>query len=305
MADGKSEKYIDAAAADRLIAAHDGDVALYAIYTARHPGADDETAAAALCRTLGEIAAAREKLERLLPGAAPRQKKPLFPEDGPIQYPTKEIVGTFEKDAAFSSLVDELARILGATPSGSYLNALVDAYEHLGMPPEVLMLLLHHCDDEIRRRWGSQRKPTAKYISDEAYRWANREIMTMELAEEYIARCEKRREEKSRAAELLGIRGRGLSPTETKYVESWLDMGFDDGALAAALDRTLTNTGSLRWAYMNGILNRWHAKGLHTAEEVERAEGRHGKENWGAGRIEQIDENELAETIERITGGRK
>ena len=59
MADKKRENLISAETADALIAAHDGDVALYCLYAARHPGEDDETAAAVLCRTRSEIAAAR------------------------------------------------------------------------------------------------------------------------------------------------------------------------------------------------------------------------------------------------------
>ena len=66
MAEKKGENCISPAAADALIAAHDGDVALLALYLARHPGADDEQAAAVLCRTRAAIADAREKLGRLL-----------------------------------------------------------------------------------------------------------------------------------------------------------------------------------------------------------------------------------------------
>ena len=52
--------------------------------------------------------------------------------------------------------------------------------------------------------------------------------------------------------------------------------------LALAYDRTLTNTGSLKWSYMNGILKSWHEKGLHTEAEVRdrdtrKAKGRAGK----------------------------
>ena len=65
----------DNSIADALIAAHDGDVALLYIYLRRRGGEDLERAATELCRTMGEISAAREKLQRmgLLPeaGAAP------------------------------------------------------------------------------------------------------------------------------------------------------------------------------------------------------------------------------------------
>ena len=60
MAERETEKIISAADADRLIAAHDAETALLALYLARSPGADDETAAAVLCRTRAEIASARE-----------------------------------------------------------------------------------------------------------------------------------------------------------------------------------------------------------------------------------------------------
>ena len=58
------DKFISAEAAERLIAAHDGDVALLYLYIRRY-GADTEGAARALCRTLGEMEAAHEKLGRM------------------------------------------------------------------------------------------------------------------------------------------------------------------------------------------------------------------------------------------------
>ena len=38
--------------------------------------------------------------------------------------------------------------------------------------------------------------------------------------------------------------------------------------MALACDRTITNTGAMKWAYCNAILKRWHREGLHTPEEV-------------------------------------
>ena len=200
MPDDKKEKLISAETADALIAAHDGDMALYCLYAARHPGADDETAAAVLCRTRGEIAAAREKLGRILRGG--KKSVPAPPADEPVERDSEEIVSTF-REKAFEPILEEMTRILGAIPSKAYLNTLVDIYDRLGMPPEVILLLLNYCDAETRRLWGSGRRPTPKSISEEAYRWANREIMTIELAEEYIIRREKQHEDKERIKSLL------------------------------------------------------------------------------------------------------
>ena len=291
MAKKDSENLISAQTADKLIAAHDGDVALYCLYASRRPGEDDETAAAVLCRTRGEIAAAREKLGRIL--GEELKGKAFFPEEKEEQYPKEELVRTAAREKGFATLCDELAHILGAIPSQAYLNVLLDAYDHLGMPTEVIMQLLHFCDEEARRLWGSSRRPSPKFISEEAYRWANREIMTLELAEEYIARRDRLREDKSRVAALLGVRGRELSPSESKYIETWLDMGFTDGAIALAYDRTLTNTGALRWPYMNGILKRWHASGLHDEAAIERDDGRKGAGRSGNGYGDPLDPTDI------------
>ena len=66
----------------------------------------------------------------------------------------------------------------------------------------------------------------------------------------------------------MGIRGRALTPTESKYIVSWFDMGFDNEAILIAYDRTVTNTGSLKWSYMNKILLSWHEKGIHTEADI-------------------------------------
>ncbi len=306
MADKERENLISAAAADALIAAHDGDMALLCLFLSRHPGADDETAAAVLCRTRGEIAAAREKLGRILnTESAPGARTALYPEEEPVQYGKEEIARRAEREKAFGALCDELARILGTIPSQAYLNALLDAYDHLGMPPEVILLLLHYCDEEARRRWGSSRRPSAKFISEEAYAWARREILTLELAEEHIARRAKQREDKQCILAMLGIRGREPSPSENKYMDAWLEMGFPDETIALALDRTLTNTGALKWAYLNGILKKWHAAGLHEAEEVERAEGKRRASSGAAGApLPEADQKDLERILNKLKGGR-
>ena len=78
MADTEREKSIPLLTADRLIAAHDGDVALLYIYRLRTGCADPERTARDLCRTLREIEAADEKLRRLGTSVPPpRPSRPL------------------------------------------------------------------------------------------------------------------------------------------------------------------------------------------------------------------------------------
>ena len=262
----------------RLVAAHDGDVALLWLYRLLHGSDGTEEAARALCRTRAEMEAAREKLRRMEKNSAPAPAEKLPPPDETPEYTAKDIAVRSREDPRFASLVTEAQRALGRILSSSDLKKLFGLYDYLALPPEVIMVLLNYCVSTAPA--GSP--PSMRLIEKEGYVWANREILTLEQAEEYIESSRRRKDQISRAAQILGISGRPLVATETKYLSEWLDMGFGEELLALAYDRTLTNTGSLKWSYMNGILKSWHEKGLHTEAEVRdrdtrKAKGRAGK----------------------------
>lgn len=267
----------DNSTADALIAAHDGDVALLYIYLSRRLGADKEQAARELCRTMGEISAAWEKLQRmgLLPEGASAEAEPAAvnirpePAEELPQYETEDLVRRSREDGCFAAMVTEAQKVLGHVLSSSDLKRLFGIYDYLALPPEVILMLLNHC---VTISQG--RRPSMRFIEKEAYAWANREILSLEQAEEYIRSCRRRREDTAVIMESLGIRGRELTATEQKYIGSWLDMGFGEDCIALAYDRTVTNTGSLKWNYMNKILLSWHEKGLHSKAQVEEKEGR-------------------------------
>lgn len=281
MAGCTNDKLISASAAERLIAAHDGDVALLYLYI-QHSGCRDmEKAAAALCRTLGEMDAAYEKLQRmgLLSGSgdpAPAQEsgalKKLPPEDELPEYSTPDIVN--RQDGVFADIVSEAQKVLGHVLSTPDLKKLFGIYDYLKLPGDVIMLLLNHCVNVSRGKDGMGRLPSMRFIEKEAFNWANREILTHEQAEDYISRSQLRRDETAALAREFGISGRKLTATESNYINSWLDMGFSHDVITLAYDRTVTNTGALKWAYMNRILLSWKEKGLFTVSAIEEKDGR-------------------------------
>lgn len=50
-------------------------------------------------------------------------------------------------------------------------------------------------------------------------------------------------------------------------------MGFDNEALRLAYEKTVMKKQSMDWGYMNGILRRWHEKGLHTVAAIQAGDG--------------------------------
>ena len=272
----KVRNFPDPAARDKLIAAHDGDTALLWLWLCRSGVYNGDRAAEELCRTLGEMDRAYEKLCRmgLYPITPDRKETPSSPAEELPQYTVNDVLRRSSEDGSFKAVLQEAERVLGRSLSSPDMKILFGIYDYLALPTEVIFVLLNYCTELYRQKYGPGRLPSMRSIEKEAYSWANNEILTLEQAEEFI---EESRSRRSRAEEIkaaLGIRGRELTPTERKYVFSWLDMGFSVDALSVAYDRTVTNTGSLKWNYMNKIVSSWHQKGIHTVQEIEEKDRR-------------------------------
>ena len=93
--------------------------------------------------------------------------------------------------------------------------------------------------------------------------------MTCGRAEEYLREIEKRNSDKARISAICGIRARALSPTEDRYISSWLSLSLSDELIALAYDKTVINTGSLKWRYMDKILRSWFDQGIKLVSEAE------------------------------------
>jgi len=293
--------HMDNSIADKLIAAHDGDLALLYIYAAATGYTDAEKAAVDLCRTLSEIKAAEEKLRRL--GIFPQQEpsetprsQPLPPPEELPEYRSEDILRRSREDADFAAVTGEAQKALGHVLSSSDLKKLFGIYDYLALPPEVILELINHCVSISQGR-----RPSMRFIEKEAYTWVNREIFTLEQAEEYIRRSRERREDMARLLDCLNIRGREPSPTEKKYLSAWLDMGFGEDCISAAYDRTLTNTGSLKWSYMNKILLSWHEKGIHCSADIAEKDSRPGRVQTGnAVRDSAVDMDALRKLVDKM-----
>lgn len=265
-------------ALQRLIAAHDGDVALLYLLRRQRPGCDLEEAAGALCRTLGEMRAAEEKLRRMglwggdgeSPAPAPAREavKRLPPADELPQYSAQDIRALSESSAGFEAVCREAAQIKGRQLSSAELGVLAGIVDYLRLPDEVVLLLLHYCHEQAEARHPGSR-PSFRAIQSTAFRWANLELLSLEQAEDYIRGEQDRGEAVARIQALLGLTGRALTAPERRHIESWLSLGFDDGAIELAYERTVYKTGGLKWPYMDKILSCWHEAGLHDRAAVE------------------------------------
>ena len=196
-----------------------------------------------------------------------------------------------DTESSFRRLYGEVQRQLGRNLNTEELKILLGFVRYLGLPEDVISVLVCYCKDRARQQ-GKLRNPSLRTIEKEAYAWAERGIDTMEEAAAYIQSRNLRNSRISRVMNILQIRGRNLTPGEEKYAQGWLDMGFDEEAIAMAYERTCINIGTLNWAYMNKILTRWHQAGLHTAETIRQGDKKPSATPKGGTR--QLDADEQA-----------
>ncbi len=182
-------------------------------------------------------------------------------------YTEKDVTQALDEDRDFQSLYGEIQRVLGKSLNTEELKIVLGMVRYLGLPNEVISVLIHYCRERSRRR-DTPRNPSLRSIEKEAYAWAEQGIDTMEEAAAFIQAQNVRNSQIGQLMQTLQIRGRHLTPGEEKYAQGWLDAGFDMDAIAMAYERTCLNTGNMNWSYMNKILTRWQDAGLLTAEQI-------------------------------------
>ena len=261
--------------ADRLIGRGDGDAALLYLCLLR---ADRGVTAQELQRRLKwsqlRLHAAETALQELgLIDRPPEQKPPEPAQERPV-YTADDLTDLLTGDAGFRMLVPQTEEKLGKRLKTADLQILAGLYDDLGLPADVIYLLVCHCVARSEERYGPGRRPTLRQIEKEGYHWAQRGLFDQESASRYLRDWNARRSAMSRYMQVLGLGDRRPVESEERYITDWMDKGFPPETVALAYDKTVFYKKELNWRYLNGILRRWHENGWHTEEEVRQSDSR-------------------------------
>ena len=272
---------LSAAVTRRLIDSGNGDAALLYLCLLKNRGsASPETLCAELHWDESRRREAETALARMGLVSAPKAVESA-PSAPPAQtgerpsYTREDISRKLEQDAGFTSLLREVERKLGPLSSPS-VGKLLGLYEDLGLPIDVIYLLVNHCIEQHTEQYGSG-CPTMRRIEQEGYAWARLGLLSTASANEYLKRQRERRQKYPAYMAVLQLGERRLAPSEEKYLAAWVDMGFPAETVALAYDKTVLRCHEFKWSYCNGILKKWHEKGLHTPEETAGENAAHKK----------------------------
>jgi len=272
---------------DKLIARADSDAALLYLFLMRASGGvTPQEVQTRLRWSELRLAAAENTLQQLglLDGAV---APPEPAEERPV-YTTDDVSAMLEGDAAFSALVVQVEDKLGKKLKTADLQTLAGLYDDLGMPPDVIYLLVNHCISRIERRYGEGRRPTLRQIEKEGYYWGKLGLFDQESAAAYLRDYAAGQEQMGAYLRALQISGRKPVESEERYITRWMEKGYSPELVALAYDQTILYKKELNWRYLSAILRRWEEQGWRTAEDVENGsrqprkggEDRNSKNDW-------------------------
>jgi DnaD/phage-associated family protein len=177
------------------------------------------------------------------------------------KYSGADMESILKENGQLSYLLATVEKRLGRMLTTAGASTLFALYDHLGLPADVILMLVEYCISTGRR--------SMREIEKEGLYWADSGIVTHELAERHIAACERKNSALNRIKRLFGIDGRALSKSEREYILRWVEeYRFSDEVISEAYERTVKKTGKLSFAYINSILRSWYEKGYRTLEQA-------------------------------------
>jgi DnaD/phage-associated family protein len=191
--------------------------------------------------------------------AQPVTQAPAAPvELPPVRPAAGQILTRLAEDSNLRLLFREADAILGRTIGYEGQCMLLMLHDTDGLPPEVINMLLHYC--------AKNEKTGINYITGVGRDWSDQGIDTIEKAGEWITCLESSR---SLWGELCRHAGRDIPKARGKAREKSLlrwngELGFGMDMICLAYDEMADSCSKIEFAYIDKVLEGWHAAGVKT-----------------------------------------
>ena len=178
------------------------------------------------------------------------------------EYTAKELAGIIEGRREVAPLITEGQNIMGKVFSVHEVNVLVGLLDYLGLDNEYIIMLLKHCA-EIGKK-------TLHYVEKTAISLYDMGITSASALSEELAKREAVLSMEGHIRRIFGIGTRALTTKEKREISSWVhDMKCPVEVIEKAYEVTCDATGKPSLHYANSVIERWHAEGLLTIEQIE------------------------------------
>lgn len=179
----------------------------------------------------------------------------------------------------FMMAESSLGRMLNNTDQRS----LIWIHEYLGLSADVILTLISYCT--------SLGKKSMVYIEKVAFEWCERNVNTLNDAQNEIQRRQQFGSYEQKILIFLGINTRP-SANQIDMIQEWYDKDLNIELIECAYNRTMDSIGKLSFPYMNTILMSWYDNKLLTEADVKEFEKKNppSKKNYRNGSRNSVKE---------------
>ena len=191
------------------------------------------------------------------PAAVELSQKPRAAAVKPVW---KEVLAYQQTHKEFNAFLQEVSARLGRPLNHGDNATLMYLITTAGIPEaSVLMAVVYAV---------SVGKGNLRYVEGLVLGWADEDIITPEQVDAKIAELQQTRASAEKVEKILSL-PRALNAAQAKLAYKWLSVWcFSDVMLQHAQTITLENCDKFSPAYMDKILERWHAEGIKTPDRI-------------------------------------
>lgn len=172
----------------------------------------------------------------------------------------REVLAYQKAHPHFADFLQEASALLGKPIGHADTATLLYLVDTVGLPEDVIYTEIGYA--------VSIGKPNMRYIEKIALDWADQDLTTHQAVADHIHELECARAAAERVEKLLSL-VRPLSAAQAKLADKWLNLWhFSEEMLQRAAAMTVEKTGKFTAAYMDRILERWHAEGVDTPDKI-------------------------------------
>lgn len=191
-----------------------------------------------------------------------KQEKKLARADEIPTYSVSELNGMMDRRQSLRAMVNEAQQILGKMFNTYEINLLLGMVDYLELDEDYILLLLAHC--------ARIEKKGLRAIERYAISLIDRGITTSAALEEQVQILEAQHTLEGKVRSIFGMKSRSLTEKERKMIGAWIGFGYGEDVIRRAYEITVDAIHEPSMQYTNAILDRWHAEGLKTLDEIDR-----------------------------------
>ena len=174
-----------------------------------------------------------------------------------------QIVARCTENPEIKDMFSEVQSILSKTIGHDGQSTLLMLHDSYGLPVEVILMLVEYC--------SSIGKDSFVYISKVGRDWGEKEIDTIEKADEQISCLRTSNSLWNELRQLAGIQTPKPTNIQVKFLNEWKnELGFDIDMIFSAYEEMANNCSRISFPYMDKVLKNWYSDNIKSVDDLEK-----------------------------------